>query len=87
MSYGLFRTCERRRIDIGPQVLGYALPDEEKRCDYRDRQQDVERAAGEIDPKIAKAARLTPGKAANQGNGQCDADGGRDEIMDREPTI
>ena len=85
LGYRLLGALQGRRIDIGVQILRHALPDEEKGYHHRNRQQDVERAAGEIDPKIADAARLAPGKAANQGDRQSYADRGRDEIMDSKP--
>ena len=50
---GLLGAFERRRVDVRPQRLRHALPDQEQRVDDADRQQDVERAAGEIDPEIA----------------------------------
>ena len=53
--------------------------------DDRDRQQDVERAAGEIDPEIADGLRRAPGEAADQRDRQRDAGGRGEEIMHREP--
>src|ERR1700730_15131072 len=85
LGYRLLGALQRRRIDIRAQVLRHALPDEEKSYYDRNRQQHVKRAAGQIDPKIADAARLAPDEAANQGERQHDADRGRDKIMDREP--
>ena len=51
----LLGAFQRRRLGIGAEVLRHALPDEEQADDDRDRQQDVERAAGQIDPEIADA--------------------------------
>ena len=53
----LLGAFERRRIDIGPKRLRDALPDQEQRVDDADRQQDVERAARDIDPEIADRLR------------------------------
>ena len=50
---GLLGAFERRRLDIGAERLRHALPDQEQRVDDADRQQDVERAARDIDPEIA----------------------------------
>ena len=50
---GLLGAFERGRIDIGAERLRHALPDQEQRGHDADRQQHVERAAGDIDPEIA----------------------------------
>ena len=52
----LFAAFKRGGFDIGPERLGHALPNQEKRIDDADRQQDVERATGDIDPEIADRA-------------------------------
>ena len=56
---GLLGAFERRRLDIGAERLRHALPDQEQRVDDADRQQDVERAARDIDPEIADGAAST----------------------------
>ena len=78
------RAFQRRRLDVGVDVLRHALPHEERRDDHGDWQQQVERGAREIDPEVADAARSAAGKAANEDERQRDADRGRDEIVDRQ---
>ena len=81
----LLGAFERRRIDIGAQILRHALPDEEQADDDRDRQQHVERAARQIDPEIADRLGLAPREAANERERQRDAGRRRDEIVHRQP--
>ena len=50
-----------------------------------DRQQDVQHAAGQIDPEVADGARRTPREAADQRDGERDAGGGGDEVVHRQP--
>ena len=50
---GLLGAFKRRRLDIGAERLRHALPHQKQRGDNADRQQDIERAAGDIDPEIA----------------------------------
>ena len=47
---------DRHRVGGAVQVLDDALRDEEQRADDRDRQQDVEEAAREVDPEVAELA-------------------------------
>ena len=49
-----------------------------------ERQQDVEHAAGQIDPEVADGLRRTPGEAADQRDGQRDAGRRRDEVVHRQ---
>ena len=63
---GLLGAFQRRRLDIGAERLRHALPDQEQRVDDADRQQDVERAAGDIDPEIAD--RSSPMRAQSRGS-------------------
>jgi len=37
---------ERGRVDIGPERLRHALPDEEQRVEHADRQQDIKGCNG-----------------------------------------
>ena len=82
---GLLGALQGRGIDIAAQILRHALPDEDQADDDRERQQDVERAAGQIDPEIADGLRRPADEAADEGDGDGDAGRGRDEVMDREP--
>ena len=60
----LLRAFERRRVDIGAERLRHAAQDVEQRQHDADRQQHVERGAGQIDPEIAdrlaRSARAKP---------------------------
>ncbi len=82
----LLGAFERRRVDIGAEILRHALPHVEQRDHHRERQQDVERAAGQIDPEIADRLGLAPHKAADQRQCQSDAGRRRDEIVHRQPS-
>ena len=62
---GLLGAFQRRRIDIGAERLRHALPDQEQRRDDADRHENVERAAGDIDPEITD--RSSPKRARNRG--------------------
>ena len=52
--------------------------------DDADRQQDVERAAGDIDPEVADRAHGRAGKAADERDGQHDAGGRGQEVLERQ---
>ena len=69
----LLGAFQGRGADVGTQILRHALPDEEQANNDRDRQQDVECATSQIDPKIADTFRRAAGEAANQRNGQRNA--------------
>ena len=81
---GLLGALERGRIDIGAERLRNALPDQEQRVDDADRQQDVERAARDIDPEIADGPHRRARKAADQRHRQHDAGRGRQEVLVRQ---
>ena len=81
---GLLGAFQRRRIDIGAERLRHALPDQEQRVDDADRQQDVERAAGDIDPEIADRLHRGARKAADQRDRQHDAGRRRQEVLVRQ---
>ena len=81
---GLLGAFQRRRLDIGAERLRHALPDQEQRVDDADRQQDVERAAGEIDPEIADGLHRGAREAADQRDGEHDAGRRRQEVLVRQ---
>ena len=81
---GLLGAFQRRGIDIGAERLRHALPDQEQRVDDADRQQHIERAAGQIDPEIADGARRRAREAADQRHGDRDAGRGREEVLVRQ---
>ena len=67
----LLGAFERRRVDVGAEVLRHALPDQAQRDDDRQRQQHVERAARQIDPEIAD--RLAPSGGRSRGSARSPA--------------
>ena len=60
------------------------LRNQYQRHHERHRQQDVERAAGQIDPEIAQIARVAAGKTANEGHQHGHAGGGGDKVLHRQ---
>ena len=54
-------------------------------ADDRDRQQHVEQRPHEVLPEVAEAAAAARGDAADQRDGDADADGGGDEVLHRQP--
>jgi hypothetical protein len=81
---GLLGAFQRRRVDIGAERLRHALPDQEQRVGDADRDEDVERAAGDIDPEIADGADRMPGKAADQRDRERDAGRRRQIVLVRQ---
>jgi hypothetical protein len=81
----LLRPFERRCVDVGTERLRHPLPDQKQSEGNANRNEDVERAAGDIDPEIAHRARGVTRKAADQRDRQHDAGGGREIILMREP--
>ena len=66
---------------VGVEVLDHALRDEDQRDHDADGQQDVERAARQVDPEVAQVLRAAAGQAAHQCHRQRDARGGGDELV------
>ncbi len=81
---GLLGAFEGGCLDIGAERLRHALPYEEQRVDDADRQQDVERAARDIDPEIADGAHGGAREAADQRHRQHDAGRRRKEVLMRQ---
>ena len=81
---GLLGAFQRRCIDIGAERLRNALPDQEQRVGHADRQQDIERAAGDIDPEIADGAHRMPREAADQRDREHDAGRRRQVVLVRQ---
>ena len=81
---GLLGAFQRRRLDIGAERLRHALPDQEQRVDDADRQQDVERAAGDIDPEVADRLHRRAREAADQRDREHDAGRRRQEVLVRQ---
>ena len=70
---GLFGALQRCRIDVSAESLGHPLPHQEQRIGYADRNEDVERRTGDIDPEITDRADRIASEAANERHGECDA--------------
>ena len=70
---------------VGAEVLHHALPHEQDRQHGRDRQQDVERRAGDVDPEVADGPGAVAGKAAAERDDDHDAGGSGEEVLHREP--
>ena len=81
---GLLGAFQRGCIDIGTERLWDALPDQEDRVDDTDRQQDVERAARDIDPEVADGLARDAREAANQRDREYNAGRRRQEVLVRQ---
>ena len=66
------------------EVLNHALRAKEKRADDGDRQQDIDRAPGHVDPEIADRVDLLPGEAAHQRDGDGQSGRRRSEVLHRQ---
>ena len=82
---GLLGAFERGRVDIRTERLRDALPDQKQRIRNANRQENVERAARDIDPEAADGANRMPRKAANERDRQHDAGRGRQIVLMRQP--
>src|SRR6516164_10294659 len=78
---GLLGAFERCRVNIRAKRLRHALPDEEQGIRNADREKNVERATGDIDPEAADGANGMPGKAANKRYREYDACRGGEIIL------
>ena len=78
---GLFRALQRRCVDRAGQRLRYAERDEDQRPDHCDRQEDVKRDPGQIDPEIADRGRRGARESAHQREGHRETGRRRDEIV------
>ena len=74
---------ERRRLDVRAKGLRNSLPDQEQRVDDTNRQQDVERATGDIDPEVADRARRRARKSTDERHRQHDAGRRRQVVLMR----
>ena len=79
----LLGALQRRCFDIGAERLRYALPNEEQRKHDANRHQDVERAAGDIDPEAADRLCRRARKTADERNRQHDAGRRRQKVLMR----
>ena len=86
----LHRGRRRRRLNerhgaVGIEVLDHALRDEDQREHQRQRQEDVERGAHEVDPEVAEVLDLTLAEAADERDERGHARGRGHEVLHREP--
>ena len=84
LAQRLGRAFQRGGVDIGPDVLRNALPDEEEGRDKRKRQQHVQRAPRQVDPEIADRLARGTRKGPNERDGERDARSGGDEVLRRQ---
>ena len=66
------------------EVLHDALRHQHERTSQAQRQKHPQRRAREIDPEVAQRRALPAGDAPDERDGKGDADGGRDEVVERE---
>ena len=81
---GLLGAFQRGGVDIGAERLRHALPDQKQRGDDANWHENVERAAGDIDPEVADRLHRRAGEAADQHERQYDAGRRRQEVLVRE---
>ncbi len=77
----LSRPFNRGRLRVAIPVLDDALRGEQQGGNERDRQQEVDGRAGHVDPEVADRRLALPRKAADEGDGDGDARGGRGEVL------
>ena len=82
---GLLGAFERGGVDIRAERLRDALPDQEQRVGHANGDEDVERAARDIDPEVADGAHRMPREAADERDREHDAGRGRQIILMRQP--
>ena len=80
----LLGAFQRRRIDVGRQGLRNAACDIDQRQHHAERQKHVEGCAGHVGPEVADALRRCAREAANESDRECDARGGRHEVLHRQ---
>src|SRR5262245_36907300 len=69
----LLGASKRGGLDIGTERLGDTLPDQKQSVENTDREQDVQCAAGDVDPKAAHGAHRMTREAANERDREHDA--------------
>ena len=69
---------------VGLQILRHALLNKEQGHQQRERQQQPQGNARQIDPGIAEGRHFLPGEGAGQGEDHGDAGGGGEEILHRQ---
>ena len=76
---------KRGKSLIGGKALRYALLNKEQRDEQRNRQQQPEGDAGQVDPGVAQGADFLSGIGAGEGKDHRDAGGGGEEVLHRQP--
>ena len=69
---------------VGLQILRHALLNKEQGHQQRERQQQPQGNARQVDPGIAEGRHFLPGEGAGQGEYHGDPGGGREEILHRQ---
>ena len=82
---GLRGAFERMRGGVAGQRFRHASDQQYRGSDDADRQQQIQRAARQIDPEITQRLQPARGKGADHGNRGGNAGRGAEEIMDRQP--
>ena len=73
-----------QRVDdlvVQVEVLDRAAGDQDDRRNHRERQQDSNGAADQVDPEVAELAGVAAGQPANERHRDGHADGGGDEVL------
>ena len=78
------RLLQRCDFLVGVEVLDDALSGKYDGDDDRERQQHIQCDTGQIYPGVTNGVCRMAGKAANQGDDDGDAGGGREEVLHRE---
>ena len=63
------------------EVLNHALRNKEQRNNHGERQQQPQRDAGQIRPRIAECLHRTAAQSADQGKRHSNTGGGRQEVL------
>ena len=77
----LLRALEGRRVDRAGERLRHSESDKRERADDRDREEDVKRDAGQVDPEVPDRRRRRARKSAYERERHCKARRRRDEVV------
>ena len=84
LAVGVLGRLNQRRLLVGLERLHHALRNQQQGHNDRQRQQDIERAADQVDPEVADRGAGASHEAADQRHQHGHAGGGRDEILHRQ---
>ena len=83
---GLLGTAQRGDdLIVQVEVLDRAADDQDDGRNNADRHQDAQHRAHQVDPEVTQIAGALAGEAAHQCDRHRHADGGRDEVLHRQP--